>query len=92
MDELNERPTAPNPIFGFTAGSLDAPGDNEWPHYFVGTPDKVAARFRGLASEFNLGEFIVNRITHDHEARLRSYSLLAEAVGFETRLSESVAA
>ena len=78
LRELNERPTATNPLFGFTAGSLDAPEDNEWPRYFVGTPDKVAAQLRGLASELNLGELIVNTITHDHEARLRSYSLLAE--------------
>jgi luciferase family oxidoreductase group 1 len=77
LRELNETPTAPNPLFGFTAGSLDAPEDNEWPRYFVGTPDKVAAQLRGLAFELNLGELIVNTITHDHEARLRSYSLLA---------------
>ena len=80
LRELNETPTAPNPLFGFTAGSLDAPEDNEWPRYFVGTPDKVAAQLRGLASELNLGELIINTITHDHEARLRSYSLLAEEI------------
>jgi luciferase family oxidoreductase group 1 len=78
LRELNATPTAPNPLLGFTAGSLDAPEDNEWPRYFVGMPDKVAARLRGLALELNLGEVIVNTITHDHAARLRSYSLLAE--------------
>jgi luciferase family oxidoreductase group 1 len=78
LRELNEGPVAPNPLFGFTAGSMDAPEDNEWPRYVVGTPDKVAARLRGLAEELGLAEVIVNTITHDHEARLRSYTLLAE--------------
>ena len=75
--ELAVGPSAPNPLIAFTAGSLDGPDDTEWPRYFVGTPDKVAAQLRGLASELNLSEIIVNTITHDHEARLRSYSLLA---------------
>ena len=64
-------PHRPNPFLAFTAGSLDAPEDNEWPRYLVGTPDKVAAQLRGLASELNLHEVIVNTITHSHEARLR---------------------
>jgi len=77
LRELAATPTAPNPLLPFTAGSLDGPDDNEWPRYFVGTPDKVAAQLRGLAAELNLSEIIVNTITHDHDARLRSYSLLA---------------
>jgi luciferase family oxidoreductase group 1 len=76
--ELNETPTAPNPLIPFTAGTLDRPDDSEWPTYFVGTPDKVAKQLRGLATALNLKELIVNTITHDHEARLRSYTLLAK--------------
>ena len=83
LRELNEMPSAPNPLLGFTAGSLDAPEDNEWPRYFVGTPDRVAAQLRGLAAELHVGEVIVNTITHSHQARLRSYALLAA----EMRLS-----
>ncbi len=79
--ELNERLTPPNPLLPFTLGSADGPEDGEWPRTFVGTPDKVAAQLRSLASELKLGEVIVNTITHSHEARLRSYSLLAEAMG-----------
>jgi luciferase family oxidoreductase group 1 len=78
--ELNATPTAPNPLLPFTTGSLDAPEDSEFPRYFVGTPDKVAAQLRSLAHELNLSELIVNTITHSHEARLRSYTLLAEAM------------
>lgn len=74
------RPQAPNPFASFTAGSFDEP-EEEWPRYVVGTPDKVAVRLRGLADELHLSELIVNTITHSHKARLRSYSLLAEAMG-----------
>jgi luciferase family oxidoreductase group 1 len=77
LRELNETPSAPNPLLAFTAGSFDAPEDNEWPRYFVGTPDRVAAQLRGLAAELHVDEIIVNTITHSHEARLRSYTLLA---------------
>jgi luciferase family oxidoreductase group 1 len=81
LRELEALPAAPNPRIPFTAGSFDSPEENEWPTYFVGTPDKVAAQLRGLASELQLKEIIINTITHDHQARKRSYSLLAEAVG-----------
>jgi luciferase family oxidoreductase group 1 len=78
LRELKGVPTAPNPLLSFTAGSFDAPEDSEWPRYFVGTPDRVAAQLHGLAKELQVGEVIVNTITHSHEARLRSYGLLAE--------------
>lgn len=77
---LDVQPTAPNPRIPFTAGSFDAPEDNEWPTYFVGTPDRVAAQLRHLGEQLHLNEIIVNTITHDHEARKHSYSLLAEAM------------
>lgn len=80
LRELAERPVAPNPFLAFTAGSMDAPEDGEWPRYFVGTPDRVAAQLRSLAAELHLGEIIVNTIMHSHAARLRSYRLLAEAM------------
>ena len=51
----------------------------EFPRYFVGTPEKVRAELLGMAAKLNIGELVVNTITHDHAARLRSYALLAEA-------------
>jgi luciferase family oxidoreductase group 1 len=81
LAELNEPATAPDPRFPFIAGQLDAPEDNEWPRYLVGTPDKVAAQLRGLAGELNLDEILINTITHSHEARLHSYTLLADEMG-----------
>lgn len=82
LRELQARPEPPNPLASFTAGSYDEP-DEEWPRYLVGTPDRVVARLRGLANELHLDELIINTITHSHEARLRSYTLLAEAVGLQ---------
>jgi alkanesulfonate monooxygenase SsuD/methylene tetrahydromethanopterin reductase-like flavin-dependent oxidoreductase (luciferase family) len=84
LRELNELPTPPNPLLPFTLGSADAPEDGEWPRTFVGTPDRVAAHLRSLAAELQLGEVIVNTITHSQEARLRSYALLAEEMGLGT--------
>lgn len=44
---------------------------------FVGTADHVGAQLRTLASEFQLGEVVVNTWAHDPAVRLRSYELLA---------------
>jgi luciferase family oxidoreductase group 1 len=78
--ELAALPNAPNPLLSFTAGSLDQPEEGDWPRYFVGTPTKVTVQLRSMANDLHLNEFIVNTITHSHEARLRSYTLLAEAM------------
>jgi len=55
--------------------------EGEWPRYFVGTPDVVGRELRAMAQALGAGEMIVNTITWDHAARLRSYSLLAEEFG-----------
>jgi luciferase family oxidoreductase group 1 len=55
------------------------PDTTEFPRYFYGTPDKVRADLLDMATRLNINEFVVNTITHDHAARLRSYTLLAEA-------------
>ncbi len=79
LRELEAKPTAPNPLLSFTAGSLDQP-ESEFPRYIVGTPEKVRTDLLHLATELNLNELIINTITHNHEARKRSYTLLAEAM------------
>ena len=52
---------------------------SEFPRYFFGTPDKVRSQLLAMAHSLNIGELVVNTITHDPAARLRSYTLLAEA-------------
>lgn len=47
----------------------------------VGAPDAVAARARELAERLGVAELVVLTICPSFEARLRSYELLADAVG-----------
>ncbi|MDQ6822003.1 MAG: LLM class flavin-dependent oxidoreductase [Actinomycetota bacterium] len=47
----------------------------------VGSPQTVLPELESLAEEYGADEVIVVTITHDHQARRRSYELLAEAVG-----------
>jgi luciferase family oxidoreductase group 1 len=51
----------------------------------VGSPEKVRAGIEEAASEYGADEVIVVTITHDHAARVRSYELLADAMGLEPR-------
>jgi luciferase family oxidoreductase group 1 len=83
LRELAALPKPPDPLFGFTAGSMDEP-DSEFPRYVVGTPETVGDELRRIARELELDELMVNTITHSHEARLRSYELLAGAMGIST--------
>ncbi len=78
LRELNAKATAPNPFLSFSAGALDQP-EAEFPRYVVGTPEKVRDQLLHIARELEISELIVNTITHSHQARLRSYELLAEA-------------
>jgi luciferase family oxidoreductase group 1 len=45
----------------------------------VGTPDVVRKRIEALAARTQADEIMVTTVTHDYEARLRSYRLLAAA-------------
>jgi alkanesulfonate monooxygenase SsuD/methylene tetrahydromethanopterin reductase-like flavin-dependent oxidoreductase (luciferase family) len=45
----------------------------------VGTPDVVRERIETLARRTQADEVMVTTVTHDPEARLRSYRLLARA-------------
>ncbi|MBV9026075.1 MAG: LLM class flavin-dependent oxidoreductase [Streptomycetaceae bacterium] len=47
----------------------------------VGSPEKVRAGVEAVAGEYGAEEVIVVTITHEHEARRRSYELLAETMG-----------
>jgi alkanesulfonate monooxygenase SsuD/methylene tetrahydromethanopterin reductase-like flavin-dependent oxidoreductase (luciferase family) len=59
----------------------------------IGSPERVRAGIEELASSYGAEEVIVVTITHDHQARRRSYELLAEAMGLTPRgeLAETAA-
>ncbi len=47
----------------------------------AGTPEHVRARLLAMAEEYGVDELVVVTITHDPKARLRSYELVAHALG-----------
>jgi luciferase family oxidoreductase group 1 len=47
----------------------------------IGTPEQVRAGIEELAADYGADEVIVVTITHDHQARRRSYELIAQAMG-----------
>ena len=47
----------------------------------LGSPETVRAGLEEVAQEYGADEVIVLTITHDHQARRRSYELIAEAFG-----------
>jgi len=60
--------------------------DSEWPRYFVGSPATLRQRFDELANALKLDEIMIVTIVHDHQARMRSYELLARE--FELKPSD----
>jgi luciferase family oxidoreductase group 1 len=78
--ELADLPNPPNPMLAFTTGTFDEP-ESEFPRYITGTAEQVREKLLHIAHELELNELIINTITHSHEARLKSYSLLAEIFG-----------
>ncbi len=47
----------------------------------VGSPDRVRAEIEAIAEQYGAGEVLVVTITHGHEARCRSYELVADVFG-----------
>ncbi len=57
----------------------------------IGSPARVAAGLHEVADSYGADEVIVVTITHEHEARRRSYELIAEAIGLEPRETAAAA-
>jgi luciferase family oxidoreductase group 1 len=57
----------------------------------VGTAEQVRSGIEAVASEYGAEEVIVVTITFDHEARRRSYELIASEFGLDTVKSGAVA-
>jgi luciferase family oxidoreductase group 1 len=68
----------------------------EWPRYLVGTPDRIREQITGMTAALGVDEVIIMNMIHDHQARLRCYELVAEALelprttnGSRVRVAES---
>jgi len=66
-------------------GRTLAPSGQGGRRTIVGSPEKVRAGIEEAVSEYRADEVIVVTITHDHAARLRSYELVADAMGLQAR-------
>lgn len=60
-------------------------GEGEWPRVFIGGPDRVKGELEAMAEALKLDEIMVVSITHAHADRVRSYELLAQAFGLQSR-------
>jgi alkanesulfonate monooxygenase SsuD/methylene tetrahydromethanopterin reductase-like flavin-dependent oxidoreductase (luciferase family) len=56
----------------------------------VGSPETVRTGIEEVVSEYGADEAIIVTITHDHEARRRSYELIAEAFDLAHDLDDRV--
>ena len=63
------------------ADEVDALGRRR--RWLVGSPDTVAPGIEELAAEYGAEEVMIVTITYDHDARKRSYGLLARAFGLQ---------
>jgi luciferase family oxidoreductase group 1 len=57
----------------------DAPHEALGKRMVTGSPTTVADSLRALAGDYDTDELMVLTVTHDHDARRRSYELLADA-------------
>jgi luciferase family oxidoreductase group 1 len=65
----------------FLAQHQIGPGGDGARRRIAGTPDAVKAEMERLAASYGASEVILITVVHDHEARRRSFSLLADAFG-----------
>ncbi len=57
----------------------------EWPRSLIGTADRVRDQLIDIASVLGIDEAVIVTVVHDHQARLHSYQLLADAFGLKPR-------
>jgi luciferase family oxidoreductase group 1 len=58
---------------------------SEFPRSFVGDPEQVSTRIIDMASQLHVDEVMIVTVVHDHQARRRSYELLADAFHLTAR-------
>ncbi len=84
---------SPEKATAFLAGEgKPTPGGLPGRRGIIGSPEKVRLGVEQLAAEYGAEEVIVVTITHDHQARRRSYELLAEVFDLQPRALAAVPA
>ena len=81
--ELVPVPTIDKAMRYARSQQLDVRNPNGGRRRVIGAPDTVRAGIERVAEEYGADEVIVVTITYDHEARRRSYELIAEAFGLQ---------
>ena len=61
----------------------DAPHEALGKRMVTGSPGTVGDRLRALADDYDTDELLILTVTHDHDARRRSYALLADVCGLD---------
>jgi luciferase family oxidoreductase group 1 len=72
---------SPDDALAALAGVPDLPSGSEFPRDLIGDPVTVRDRLMAMATALGVDEVMIVTIVHDHQARLESYRLLAEAFG-----------
>ncbi len=82
-------PTPEEALAELRTTSLDADPmlreTGEWPRSLIGTADRVRDQLIDIASVLGVDEAMIVTVVHDHQARLHSYQLLADAFGLSPR-------
>jgi len=81
LDELGPSALEPEPT-----------PDGQWPRYLVGDAAQVAQRIEEIAEGAGVDEVTLLTTIHDHQARLRSYRLLATEFDLKPRGIDGAAA
>ncbi|EYF06018.1 LLM class flavin-dependent oxidoreductase [Chondromyces apiculatus] len=76
--ELSRRLATPDEAIRELGGVIPA-GEEAWPRFVIGDPAQVRTRLERMARDTGAEEIVIQDIILSHEARLRSYELLAQA-------------
>jgi rhodanese-related sulfurtransferase len=71
----------PDKAMSYLATRARPPESEHRRRSIIGTPDTVRAGLEAVAEEYGADDVMVLTITYDHEARRRSYELIAEEFG-----------
>jgi alkanesulfonate monooxygenase SsuD/methylene tetrahydromethanopterin reductase-like flavin-dependent oxidoreductase (luciferase family) len=70
---------------------VDRRGKSSGRRWVVGSPETVRRGLEDVADAYQASEVMVLTIVHEHEARKRSYELIAEAFGLESVVGAAAA-